>query len=149
MPAEELGWSLALGREGLSGLPNDKKPAQSGFVEGWSIYPPCPIAVPSRTKFGRSCSFGLKRRFMSSGRQSCDRLPSKQTLRRLHFIFFPFLVSANILSDRSDLYQRTCYGMLIHNVKMERAATNKDCGSFFFVCRSPETRSHAAFSGHL
>jgi len=27
---------------------------------------------------------------------------------------------------------------------MERAATNKDCGSFFFVYRSSETRSHPA-----
>jgi len=30
-------------------------------------------------------------------------------------------------------------------MKMKRAATNKDCGSFFFVCRSQETRSHPAF----
>src|SRR5258708_12934902 len=30
-------------------------------------------------------------------------------------------------------------------MKMKRAATNKDCGSFFFVWRSQETRSHPAF----
>src|SRR5712692_7853399 len=29
--------------------------------------------------------------------------------------------------------------------KIERAATNKDCGSFFFVRRPSETRSHPAF----
>src|SRR5258708_11840606 len=29
---------------------------------------------------------------------------------------------------------------------MEKAATNKDCGSFFFVYRPSETRSHPAFS---
>src|SRR5260370_35131787 len=28
---------------------------------------------------------------------------------------------------------------------MKRAATNKDCGSFFFVYMSSETRSHPAF----
>jgi hypothetical protein len=33
VPAEALGWSLALGREGLSGLSNDKHPARSGFGE--------------------------------------------------------------------------------------------------------------------
>ncbi len=39
VPAEELGWNLTLGREGLSGLPHHKKPAPNGFGEGWSIYP--------------------------------------------------------------------------------------------------------------
>ena len=37
-PAEELGWSLIRGREGLSGLPHRRKPARSGFAEGWSIW---------------------------------------------------------------------------------------------------------------
>jgi hypothetical protein len=44
--AEALGWGLTPGREGLSGLPHAKKPARSGLVEGWSIYPPYPVAVP-------------------------------------------------------------------------------------------------------
>jgi hypothetical protein len=34
VPAEELGWSLASGREGLSALSHDKKPARNGFGEG-------------------------------------------------------------------------------------------------------------------
>lgn len=34
VPAEELGWSLTLGREGLSGPPHHKKPARKGFGEG-------------------------------------------------------------------------------------------------------------------
>jgi len=46
LPAEELEWSLTLGKEGLSGLPHHQKPARSGFTEGWSIYPPYPIGVP-------------------------------------------------------------------------------------------------------
>ena len=46
-PAEELGASLTLGREGLPGLPHHKKPARSGSVKGWPIYPPCPMAAPS------------------------------------------------------------------------------------------------------
>jgi hypothetical protein len=46
VPVEALGWSLTLGREGLSGLPHHQKPARSGFAEGWSIYPPYPIGVP-------------------------------------------------------------------------------------------------------
>src|SRR6266487_807352 len=46
VPAEELGGSLTLGREGLSGLPHHKKPARSGSVKGWSIYPPSPMAAP-------------------------------------------------------------------------------------------------------
>src|SRR5262249_49810469 len=44
--AEELGWSLAAGSEGLSGLPHDKKPARGGSVKDRSIYPPCPMGVP-------------------------------------------------------------------------------------------------------
>ena len=44
--AEKLGWSLTLGREGLSGLLQDKKPAQSGSRKGWSNSPPSPMAVP-------------------------------------------------------------------------------------------------------
>ncbi len=32
--AEELRWSLAQGKEGLSELPHDKKPAQSEFEKG-------------------------------------------------------------------------------------------------------------------
>src|SRR5215469_13890372 len=46
VPAAELGWSLTLGREGLSGLPYHQKLARRGFAEGWSIYPPSPIGVP-------------------------------------------------------------------------------------------------------
>ncbi len=46
--AEELGWSLAAGREGLSGLPHDKKPAQSGSLKGWSNSPPSPMAAPMK-----------------------------------------------------------------------------------------------------
>jgi hypothetical protein len=33
VPAAGLGWSLTLGREGLSGLSNDKHSARSGFEE--------------------------------------------------------------------------------------------------------------------
>jgi hypothetical protein len=44
--AEELVWSLTLGREGLSGLSHHQKPARSGFAEGWLIYPPYPMGVP-------------------------------------------------------------------------------------------------------
>src|SRR5260370_309360 len=44
--AEALAWSLVPGREGLSGLPHDKKSARSGSRKGWSIYPPFPMAVP-------------------------------------------------------------------------------------------------------
>src|SRR5256885_15633968 len=39
--------SLAPGREGLSGLPHDKKPAQSGSRKGWSNSPPSPMAAPT------------------------------------------------------------------------------------------------------
>ena len=46
LPAEELEWSLTMGKEGLSGLPHHQTPARSGFTEGWSIYPPYPIGVP-------------------------------------------------------------------------------------------------------
>ena len=46
LPAEELEWSLTLGREGPSGLPHHQKPARSGFTEGWLIYPPYPVGVP-------------------------------------------------------------------------------------------------------
>jgi hypothetical protein len=34
VPVEVLGWSLASGGDGLSGLPIDEKPAQRGFAEG-------------------------------------------------------------------------------------------------------------------
>jgi hypothetical protein len=37
VPAEELGWSLTLGREGLSGLPHHKKPARNAFAEAGRI----------------------------------------------------------------------------------------------------------------
>ncbi len=40
MPSEELGGGLTLGREGPSGQPHPQKPAQGGFAEDWSIYPP-------------------------------------------------------------------------------------------------------------
>jgi len=46
VPAAKLVWSLTPGREGLSGLPHHKKPAQSGFTEGWVIYPPYRMGVP-------------------------------------------------------------------------------------------------------
>jgi hypothetical protein len=46
VPAEALGWSLTLGREGLFGLSRHQKPARSGFGEGWVIYPPYPMGVP-------------------------------------------------------------------------------------------------------
>jgi hypothetical protein len=46
VPAEERGWSLTLGRKGLSGLPHHQKPAPNAFAVGWSIYPPSPIGVP-------------------------------------------------------------------------------------------------------
>ena len=46
--AEALGWSLAPGREGLSGLPHDPKRARSGFAEGLSMYQPYPIGVPDQ-----------------------------------------------------------------------------------------------------
>jgi hypothetical protein len=45
--AEEFGGSLTLGRAGLAGLPPHQKPARSGSGRGWSIYPPCPMAVPT------------------------------------------------------------------------------------------------------
>src|SRR5215467_14702540 len=44
--AEALGWSLALGREGLSGLPHHQKTARSGAEKVRSMYPLCPMAVP-------------------------------------------------------------------------------------------------------
>ena len=31
MPAEDVGWGLTPGREGVSGLPTDEKPAQIGL----------------------------------------------------------------------------------------------------------------------
>ena len=34
LPAEELEWSLTMGKEGLSGLPHHQTPARSGFTEG-------------------------------------------------------------------------------------------------------------------
>jgi hypothetical protein len=46
VPAEELGGSLTLGREGLPGLLHHKKPARSGFGEGRLIYPPYLIGAP-------------------------------------------------------------------------------------------------------
>jgi hypothetical protein len=46
VPAEELGWSFTLGREGLSGLPHHQKPAPNGFAEGWLISPPSSMAAP-------------------------------------------------------------------------------------------------------
>ena len=46
VPAAKLEWSLTPGREGLSGLPHHKKPAQSGLTEGWVIYPPYRMGVP-------------------------------------------------------------------------------------------------------
>jgi transposase len=47
VPAETLGWRLTLGSEGLSRLQNSHKPAPSGFAEGWVIYPPYPMGVPT------------------------------------------------------------------------------------------------------
>ena len=47
-PAEERGWSLTLGRKGLSGLPHHTTLARSGFAEGWSIYPPSFIGAPGK-----------------------------------------------------------------------------------------------------
>ena len=44
--AEILGWSLAPGREGLSGLPHHEKPARSGSVRGWTNYPPYSRGAP-------------------------------------------------------------------------------------------------------
>jgi hypothetical protein len=58
--AEALAWSLTPGREGLSGLPHAKKPARSGLVEGWSIYPPYPVAVPK----ARRCQVHLRQERM-------------------------------------------------------------------------------------
>jgi hypothetical protein len=52
MLAEALGWSLAAGKEGLSGRPHHKQPARSGFAEGWSISLPSSLAAPEE-----SCSF--------------------------------------------------------------------------------------------
>ena len=46
LPAEALAWSLTLGKQGLSGLPQHQTPARCGFTEGWSMYPPYPIGVP-------------------------------------------------------------------------------------------------------
>ena len=46
VPAEEFGGSLTLGRAGLAGLPHHQKPTRSGSGKGWSISPPCPMAVP-------------------------------------------------------------------------------------------------------
>jgi len=38
--ADILGWSLAPGREGLSGLSRHEKPARSASIRGWTNYPP-------------------------------------------------------------------------------------------------------------
>jgi hypothetical protein len=37
VPAEDVGRGLSPGREGLSGLPNDEKPARNGFGEAGGI----------------------------------------------------------------------------------------------------------------
>ncbi|HEX6480001.1 MAG TPA: hypothetical protein VF043_14255 [Ktedonobacteraceae bacterium] len=42
----ELGWSLTPRSGDLPGLPHHNKPAQNGFGEGSSNYPPYPMAVP-------------------------------------------------------------------------------------------------------
>ena|SRR6266699_5634115 len=65
VPAEELGGSLTLGREGLSGLPHHKKPARSGSVKGWSIYPPSPMAAPPLHQTGHCWeTFGVSLAFI-------------------------------------------------------------------------------------
>ncbi len=47
MLAETFGWSLAPGREGLSGLPNDEKTCLRGFAEGVRIIHYVPWQHPS------------------------------------------------------------------------------------------------------
>ena len=37
MPGENVGWGLTPGREGLSGLPTDEKPARNGFGKAGGI----------------------------------------------------------------------------------------------------------------
>src|SRR6266566_9735814 len=46
VPAEELGESLTLGREGRPELPHHQKHARSGFGDSWPIYPPYLIGAP-------------------------------------------------------------------------------------------------------
>jgi len=46
---EELGWSLASGRDGLDGLSSDKHPARNAFTEGLSNYPPYSMVAPRAT----------------------------------------------------------------------------------------------------
>jgi len=67
--------------------------------QAWNIFCHC------RTKFGSSRFIGLKSRFISSGRRSCDTLPSKQAVTKLHSIFDPIVAFVIILSDRSG-YER-------------------------------------------
>ncbi len=55
------------------------------------------------------CSIGFLRRSIPSERRSCDSLPSKQAVMKPYSIFYPFIVFAIILSDRSDPI-RNCYG---------------------------------------
>jgi hypothetical protein len=46
VPAEALGWSLAPGRTGLSGLPTGEKTSLKGVHRGLSNYPPYSMATP-------------------------------------------------------------------------------------------------------
>ena len=44
--AEELGWSLILGREGLSRLPTNENTSPKGVNRGYENYPPSRMAAP-------------------------------------------------------------------------------------------------------
>ena len=53
MFAETLKWSLAPGREDLSGLPHHHKTARSGLGKDRLNYPPSPMAAPAFVLVGR------------------------------------------------------------------------------------------------
>jgi hypothetical protein len=82
VPAEEVGWGLTLGKESLSGLPHDKKPARRGFVKCWSNYPPCPMAGPTCPRLGQSCRAYAARGRLLGHRQSSDHPTSTDPLAR-------------------------------------------------------------------
>jgi hypothetical protein len=54
VPVAELEWSLASGREGLSGLPHHRKPARNGFAEVERIIHHLPWEYPTLNSFDES-----------------------------------------------------------------------------------------------
>jgi hypothetical protein len=47
-PAEELGWSLTVGREGLTRLPTDENTSSKGMYRGYGNYPPSRMGAPTK-----------------------------------------------------------------------------------------------------